>query len=151
MKKIFMLLLLCGTVLQAAWSRWYAQRLRDEFGDPKSISAMVSNGPNNFIAVIVKDGTVAMAFRFGYYDMGNMAIKIRVKIDNNAPLELDAMGNGRDVITARTADNAMNWDTMIDQMIAGRRFRVVVADAYGKARLIDAPLNGFTAAYNQIR
>jgi hypothetical protein len=76
---------------------------------------------------------------------------IRVKIDSHEPLEFYAMADGRDVTTARTDETVENWDTMIDQMISGNRFRVVAVDKYGKSRLMDAPLRGFTAAYNQVR
>lgn len=151
MKKIFLLVLLCGTLLQAAWSRWYTQKLRDEFGDPNRVVAMVANGPNTFIGVTARGGNPGMFMRYGFNNMGSGPTIIRIKIDNNEILEIDAVANGRDVITARTPENAAIWDEMIDQMIAGRRFRAVAVDGYGKSRLIDAPLSGFTAAYNQIR
>jgi len=151
MKKILLFFMLCGTLLLGAWSRWYTQKLKDEFGDAQNVVAMVSNGPNNFIAVIAKNGTIGMTFRFGFYDMGHEMMTIRVKIDSHEPLEFYAMAEGRDVTTARTDETAENWDIMIDQMISGRRFRVVAVDKYGKSRLMDAPLSGFTAAYNQVR
>jgi len=151
MKKIVMLILLCGTMLHGAWGKWYAKKVNDKFGDPKNVVAMVENGSTNFIGIAYSGDHIGMFCGFGRSNMGYATTTIEVKIDNNDPIELESIADGPAIVTARTPANAENWDLMIEQMKAGKRIRIAAEDDNWENKLIDAPLIGFTAAYNQLK